>query len=264
MGAITRGRARPVLAGRPHRRPAQHVLGDQRCCSPMRVPALRHRRHVRRRHRRRRVRRRGAARARRARVRRDAGQPAARPRRPRRPSAPSRARSRSSTRRSPPPLVQRPLDHGVDLVVHSATKGIAGHNDAMLGVVAGATRAASTRCGATTSSTARRRRRSTRGTACAASAPLPCGCASRPRPRSGWPSARGPPRGRRACAIPGLDSHPQRDLAKRQMTLGRHDAHVRARRRARGGPPVRRVGARSPSSRRRSAGPRRSSPTRRR
>jgi cystathionine beta-lyase/cystathionine gamma-synthase len=36
-----------------------------------------------------------------------------------------------------PPLIQRPLDHGVDLVIHSATKAIAGHNDAMLGVVSG-------------------------------------------------------------------------------------------------------------------------------
>jgi cystathionine beta-lyase/cystathionine gamma-synthase len=36
------------------------------------------------------------------------------------------------------PMLQRPLAHGVDLVVHSATKGIAGHNDATLGVVAGA------------------------------------------------------------------------------------------------------------------------------
>lgn len=35
------------------------------------------------------------------------------------------------------PVVQRPLEHGVDLVVHSATKAIAGHNDALLGVVAG-------------------------------------------------------------------------------------------------------------------------------
>jgi len=35
------------------------------------------------------------------------------------------------------PLAQRPLDHGVDLVVHSATKAIAGHNDATIGVVAG-------------------------------------------------------------------------------------------------------------------------------
>lgn len=35
------------------------------------------------------------------------------------------------------PLAQRPLQHGVDLVLHSATKAIAGHNDATLGVVAG-------------------------------------------------------------------------------------------------------------------------------
>ncbi len=35
------------------------------------------------------------------------------------------------------PLGVRPLDHGVDLVVHSATKGIGGHNDATIGVVAG-------------------------------------------------------------------------------------------------------------------------------
>lgn len=35
------------------------------------------------------------------------------------------------------PMGQRPLDFGVDLVMHSATKGISGHNDALLGVVAG-------------------------------------------------------------------------------------------------------------------------------
>lgn len=35
------------------------------------------------------------------------------------------------------PAVQRPLDHGVDLVLHAATKGIGGHNDALLGVIAG-------------------------------------------------------------------------------------------------------------------------------
>ncbi len=35
------------------------------------------------------------------------------------------------------PIGQLPLRHGVDLVVHSATKAIAGHNDATLGVVAG-------------------------------------------------------------------------------------------------------------------------------
>ena len=35
------------------------------------------------------------------------------------------------------PLGQRPLEYGVDLVIHSATKAIAGHNDAILGVIAG-------------------------------------------------------------------------------------------------------------------------------
>lgn len=35
------------------------------------------------------------------------------------------------------PIGQQALAHGVDLVVHSATKGIAGHNDATIGVVAG-------------------------------------------------------------------------------------------------------------------------------
>lgn len=35
------------------------------------------------------------------------------------------------------PYLQQPLRHGVSLVLHSATKGIGGHNDATLGVVAG-------------------------------------------------------------------------------------------------------------------------------
>lgn len=36
-----------------------------------------------------------------------------------------------------PPLLQQPLSYGVDLVLHAATKGLAGHNDATLGVVSG-------------------------------------------------------------------------------------------------------------------------------
>jgi cystathionine beta-lyase/cystathionine gamma-synthase len=35
------------------------------------------------------------------------------------------------------PAVQRPLEHGADLVLHAATKGLAGHNDALLGAIAG-------------------------------------------------------------------------------------------------------------------------------
>lgn len=33
------------------------------------------------------------------------------------------------------PLRQRPIEHGVDLVVHSATKGISGHSDVIMGAV---------------------------------------------------------------------------------------------------------------------------------
>jgi cystathionine beta-lyase/cystathionine gamma-synthase len=35
------------------------------------------------------------------------------------------------------PIGQQPIRHGVDIVLHSATKGICGHNDATLGVIAG-------------------------------------------------------------------------------------------------------------------------------
>jgi cystathionine beta-lyase/cystathionine gamma-synthase len=35
------------------------------------------------------------------------------------------------------PMVQQPLAHGADLVLHAATKGLGGHNDALLGVIAG-------------------------------------------------------------------------------------------------------------------------------
>jgi cystathionine beta-lyase/cystathionine gamma-synthase len=35
------------------------------------------------------------------------------------------------------PVLQRPLELGADIVLHAATKGLAGHNDALLGVIAG-------------------------------------------------------------------------------------------------------------------------------
>ena len=98
-------------------------------------------------------------RARRARVRRDAGEPAPRPRRPRRDRRHRRTdhRRRLDVRHA---ARAAPLDHGVDLVVHSATKAIAGHNDATLGVVAGR-RSSSTGCGASPCCRAPTPRRST-------------------------------------------------------------------------------------------------------
>jgi cystathionine beta-lyase/cystathionine gamma-synthase len=115
------------------------------------------------------------------------------------------------------PVGQQPLRHGVDLVVHSATKGIAGHNDATIGVVSGARDlldaiwAYSVLHGACASPfdalnalrgirtlPIRLERQST--TALRLAEEL-----------EGHPAVRG-------VSYPGLPSHPQHDLAKRQMT----------------------------------------------
>ena len=117
------------------------------------------------------------------------------------------------------PVVQRPLDYGADLVMHAATKGIAGHNDALLGVLAGDRELIDTVW---------------------AWHLVQGGQAS---PFDAWNGLRGirtlSARVHQQCATaltlaealeahdavasvsyPGLDSHPQRELAKRQMDLG--------------------------------------------
>ena len=117
------------------------------------------------------------------------------------------------------PVLQSPLKLGADLVLHAATKGLAGHNDALLGVVAGERDLIEALWGW----------QSVQG-----------GQAS---PFDAWNGLRGirtlGVRVRHQCATaqalaehlevhpavaavsyPGLDSHPQRDLAKRQMRGG--------------------------------------------
>lgn len=117
------------------------------------------------------------------------------------------------------PAVQRPLEHGADLVVHAVTKGLAGHNDALLGVIAGGADLID---------------------AIWAWHVVQGGQAS---PFDAWNGVRGirtlPARVQQQSAsamalaehlsdhpavsvvsYPGLDSHPQRDLAKRQMATG--------------------------------------------
>ncbi len=51
------------------------------------------------------------------------------------------------------PLLLRPLEHGADFVMHSATKILAGHHDALLGVIACADRDAAERLRAFRSAT---------------------------------------------------------------------------------------------------------------
>ena len=86
------------------------------------------------------------------------------------------------------PVLQQPLGLGADLVLHAATKGLAGHNDALLGVVAGQPRPDRRPLGLARRSRAGRRRRSTPGTGCGASARSGSGCASSAQPPRPWPS----------------------------------------------------------------------------
>lgn len=117
------------------------------------------------------------------------------------------------------PVLQQPLRHGVSLVIHSATKGIAGHNDAMLGVVAGEKDLIDDlwRYGVLHGATASPHdaHNGLRGIRTLA---VRVERASDTALRLATLLSDHP-----AVAVanyPGLDSHPQRDLAKRQMAAG--------------------------------------------
>ncbi|MEI8321802.1 MAG: aminotransferase class I/II-fold pyridoxal phosphate-dependent enzyme [Actinomycetes bacterium] len=115
------------------------------------------------------------------------------------------------------PMSQQPLAHGVNIALHSATKGIGGHNDALLGVIAGETElidaiwAYSVLHGATASPyDAHNALRGIRTLPvrherqCSSALELARWCEEQPN-----------------CAkvhYPGLASHPQHELATRQMT----------------------------------------------
>jgi cystathionine beta-lyase/cystathionine gamma-synthase len=117
------------------------------------------------------------------------------------------------------PFVTRPIELGFDLVMHSATKSIAGHNDATLGVVAGERDLISwiwsyhTIHGAVASPfDALNGLRGIRT----------LGVRMRQQSASAQLIAEMLFDHPKVAAVhyPGLDSHPQRDLAKRQMALG--------------------------------------------
>ena len=117
------------------------------------------------------------------------------------------------------PMLQRPLDHGVSLVLHSATKALAGHNDATLGVIAGESELVDAVWGYATLHGA-------------VASPFDCWNALRgirtlgvrvermsstalslARHLEQHPAVA-------SVAYPGLDSHPQRSLVERQMSAG--------------------------------------------
>jgi cystathionine beta-lyase/cystathionine gamma-synthase len=117
------------------------------------------------------------------------------------------------------PVLQQPLALGADLVLHAATKGLAGHNDALLGVVAGsrdlidaiwtwqAVQGAQASPFDAWNGLRGIRTLSVRvQQQCATAMALAEHLAA--HPAVAW------------VGYPGLDSHPQRDLAKRQMSAG--------------------------------------------
>jgi len=117
------------------------------------------------------------------------------------------------------PLVTRPLEHGIDLVLHSATKSLAGHNDATLGVVAGERDLVWAIWGYHTIHGA-------------VASPYDAANGLRGLRTLGVRVRQQSETAQRIAEFleghagvarvnyPGLDSHPQRDLAKRQMALG--------------------------------------------
>ncbi|MEO7556995.1 MAG: PLP-dependent aspartate aminotransferase family protein [Acidimicrobiales bacterium] len=118
-----------------------------------------------------------------------------------------------------PPPVQHTLRHGIDLVVHAATKGIAGHNDAMLGVIAGSTDLIQAVWGhhlmhgaVASPFDAWNTLRGIRTLAARVNQQSATALALATALETNPAVAR--------VSYPGLDSHPQRALAQRQMTTG--------------------------------------------
>jgi len=117
------------------------------------------------------------------------------------------------------PVVQRPLEHGADLVMHAATKGLAGHNDALLGVLAGSSELLDSvwawhlvAGGQASPFDAWNGVRGIRTLSARVHQQSASALALAERLEAHDAVA--------AVSYPGLASHPQRDLAKRQMDLG--------------------------------------------
>ncbi len=88
------------------------------------------------------------------------------------------------------PVLQRPIEHGADVVLHSTTKYLGGHSDVQGGALVFARRGRDLRAGRAICATSwgRSPRRSTTGWCCAACAPSPAGWRPRARERSPSPA----------------------------------------------------------------------------
>ena len=156
---------------------------------------------------------------------RDADQSAAEARRSERGGRASRAGaacSRVCDNTFATPYIQRPLEHGFDIVVHSTTKYLNGHSDAIGGAAVVRARRGADRAPRLSAERAGRGARAVRLLPHAARHQDPGaahGAALRQRARDGAvPGER--TRRSSGCYYPGLASHPQHALAQRQMHGG--------------------------------------------
>ena len=135
----------------------------------------------------------------------------------------------SSTRPSPRPYNQRPLEYGIDLVLHSATKYLGGHNDLLAGAVLGSAELVDGDSRA--AGRDRRGRRSVRRLSAGPRAQdlrAPHRAAERQRPGRS-PSSSRRTRGSSACTTPGLPSHPEHAIARAADARLRRRGVVRGR-----------------------------------
>ena len=111
------------------------------------------------------------------------------------------ARSSPSTRPSIRRWSLRPLEYGADIVMHSATKYLAGHSDLLMGVLVTRTTSSPNASGPAATSPARSPAAWSPTWPCAASGPSRCGW-NGPRPtRWNWPAGSARTRRWRGCAI---------------------------------------------------------------
>ena len=115
------------------------------------------------------------------------------------------------------PYNVQPIEYGIDYVLHSATKYLAGHNDLLAGVIVGQQGRRWNRSASCAASWARSTRRTTSICCSAGSRPSNCGCSGTTRTGRRSPSSWPLIRGSNGCIYPGLPTHPYYEVARRTM-----------------------------------------------
>ena len=115
------------------------------------------------------------------------------------------------------PYLQQPLELGADIVIHSATKYLAGHSDIVAGFLATNDPTIAERLYFLQKSLGAIPARSTAGSSCAGSRRLPSACTSTARTRARSPRSSSRIHASSACSTPVSPTHPGHEIATRQM-----------------------------------------------